>query len=421
MALAGGAASSPARAAGGRECDGGAGLFAQMGSTGAGRPASHAASGSRNSPDPAAEAQAIALALREALETPARRPRWSRRTGSSRPGGGAARALGRRSGRQRRPAALEDSRPGRCFWRSPPPLPKKWRRSHCSPCSSIRWSAAKGEERLGWLDDVRALDLALRGPRPAAGIAGLDAYFHAKRANGRSCARGSQPLDGFRGADLARAASPTLCAGRASARGRRRLARDQRAGWRQSCSQSCRLRCGRTADGRAEDAVPLLRQLLDERAVRPPYGGHPRIFIWGLLEARLQRVDLVVLGGLNEGVWPALPAPDPWLPPKVRADLGMPTLEHASALPRTISQVRSGAPEVLITRARRDAPLAHRRLSLPAAARRHDRRLPRDLRAATLDARARRSRPARSRSTGRRRARRPSSGPTRSRSPRSTV
>src|SRR6476659_3539611 len=77
----------------------------------------------------------------------------------------------------------------------------------------------------------------------------------------------------------------------------------------------------------ADDAVPLLRQLLDERAVRPPYGGHPRISIWGLLEARLQRTDLMVLGGLNEGVWPALPAPDPWLPPKIRAALGMPTLD----------------------------------------------------------------------------------------------
>ena len=75
--------------------------------------------------------------------------------------------------------------------------------------------------------------------------------------------------------------------------------------------------------------MPLLRQLLDARAVRPPYGGHPRIFIWGLLEARLQRADLVVLGGLNEGVWPAMPAPDPWLPPKVRATLGMPTLDVA--------------------------------------------------------------------------------------------
>jgi ATP-dependent helicase/nuclease subunit B len=106
---------------------------------------------------------------------------------------------------------------------------------------------------------------------------------------------------------------------------------------------------------RAEDVLPLLRQLFDQQAVRPPYGGHPRIFIWGLLEARLQRADLVILGGLNEGVWPALPAPDPWLPPKVRANLGMPTLDGRIGLAAHDFASALGAPEVLITRARRDS------------------------------------------------------------------
>jgi ATP-dependent helicase/nuclease subunit B len=105
----------------------------------------------------------------------------------------------------------------------------------------------------------------------------------------------------------------------------------------------------------SDDAVPLLRQLLDAQAVRPPYGGHPRIFIWGLLEARLQRADLIILGGLNEGVWPALPAPDPWLPPKIRATLKMPTLENRIGLAAHDFASALGAPEVLITRARRDA------------------------------------------------------------------
>src|SRR4051812_20238548 len=104
-----------------------------------------------------------------------------------------------------------------------------------------------------------------------------------------------------------------------------------------------------------DDALPLLRQLLDGRAVRPPYGGHPRISIWGLLEARLQRADLVVLGGLNEGVWPALPAPDPWLPPKVRSNLGMPTLAGRIGLAAHDFASALGAPEVLLTRARRDS------------------------------------------------------------------
>ena len=105
----------------------------------------------------------------------------------------------------------------------------------------------------------------------------------------------------------------------------------------------------------AEDAVPLLRQMLDERAVRPAYGGHPRIAILGLLEARLQQADLVILGGMNEGVWPALPQPDPWLAPKIRANLGLPGLEYRLGLAAHDFASLLGAPRALITRARRDS------------------------------------------------------------------
>jgi ATP-dependent helicase/nuclease subunit B len=104
----------------------------------------------------------------------------------------------------------------------------------------------------------------------------------------------------------------------------------------------------------AEDAVPVLRDLLDQQRVRPPYGGHPRISIWGLLEARLQQADLVVLGGLNEGVWPAAPAPDPWLAPRIRANLGLPGLEFRVGLSAHDFASALGAPQVLVTRARRN-------------------------------------------------------------------
>ena len=103
------------------------------------------------------------------------------------------------------------------------------------------------------------------------------------------------------------------------------------------------------------DAVPILTQLLDETRIRPAYGGHPRVFIWGLLEARLQRADLMILGGLNEGVWPALPSPDPWLAPKIRANLGLPGLEFRIGLAAHDFASALGAPQVLITRARRDS------------------------------------------------------------------
>jgi ATP-dependent helicase/nuclease subunit B len=78
------------------------------------------------------------------------------------------------------------------------------------------------------------------------------------------------------------------------------------------------------------------------------------VFIWGLLEARLQQADLVVLGGLSEGVWPALPAPDPWLAPKIRANLGLPGLDYRVGLSAHDFASALGARDVLITRAKRD-------------------------------------------------------------------
>ena len=99
----------------------------------------------------------------------------------------------------------------------------------------------------------------------------------------------------------------------------------------------------------------LLDQLMASVAVRPPYGQHPRIFIWGLLEARLQQADLMILAGLNEGNWPQLPTPDPWLAPRLRHELGLPSLERRIGLAAHDFASALGGPQVLVTRARRDA------------------------------------------------------------------
>jgi ATP-dependent helicase/nuclease subunit B len=74
----------------------------------------------------------------------------------------------------------------------------------------------------------------------------------------------------------------------------------------------------------------------------------------------------MILGGLNEGVWPAAPAPDPWLAPKIRSNLGLPSLEYRIGLSAHDFASALGAPEVLITRARRDmkAPTVASRLWL---------------------------------------------------------
>jgi ATP-dependent helicase/nuclease subunit B len=94
---------------------------------------------------------------------------------------------------------------------------------------------------------------------------------------------------------------------------------------------------------------------MDEVAIRPARGGHPRLAIYGQIEARLQSADLMILGGLNEGVWPGTPAPDPWLAPRIRAELGLPGLERRIGIAAHDFGQGLGAREVLLTRARRDA------------------------------------------------------------------
>ncbi len=76
------------------------------------------------------------------------------------------------------------------------------------------------------------------------------------------------------------------------------------------------------------DAVLEGAVVRGRRAVRGRDGAeHPRVFIWGLLESRLQSVDRLVLGGLAEGVWPPQTDPGPWLSRPMRRRVGLPSPE----------------------------------------------------------------------------------------------
>ncbi|MGI8704802.1 MAG: double-strand break repair protein AddB [Sphingomicrobium sp.] len=330
------------------------------------KPAQRRLSGIRASvlPDSAAEAQAIALAIREALET------------------------------EGRTAALVT--PDRTLARRVSALLERWNIEADDSAGKPLTEAAAGtlllalasavaedlapvpllallkhplvggdeQQRLKWLDDVRLLDLALRGPRPAPGIAGLDRHFdeREREKKTRGCLAAwsrirplLEPLDGqvreSATLDVFAATLVTAAQSLAGDRGWRgqdgRMASDLLAEL-QGSEQAQRLPIT------PADAVALLAELLVSRSIRPPYGGHPRVFIWGVLEARLQQADLVVLGGLNEGVWPALPAPDPWLAPKIRANLKLPGLEYRIGLSAHDFASALGARDVLITRAKRD-------------------------------------------------------------------
>lgn len=97
----------------------------------------------------------------------------------------------------------------------------------------------------------------------------------------------------------------------------------------------------------------FLTGLMAGRAVRPRYGQHPRLSIWGPLEARLQQADLLILGGLNEGAWPAVAEVDAWLSRPMRADLGLPAPERRIGLAAHDFVQAATAPRVLLTRAAR--------------------------------------------------------------------
>lgn len=81
---------------------------------------------------------------------------------------------------------------------------------------------------------------------------------------------------------------------------------------------------------------------------------HPGLAIWGTLEARIQTADLVVLGGLTEGVWPRLPGADPWLGRGLRRAIGLSSPENRIGLSAHDFQQAMGAASVIVSRALRD-------------------------------------------------------------------
>lgn len=101
------------------------------------------------------------------------------------------------------------------------------------------------------------------------------------------------------------------------------------------------------------DYAALLEVTMAGRAVRPRFGLHPRVHVLGLLEARLQQFDLMILGGLNEGTWPPAPAADPWMSRPMRRDFGLPSPErHIGQTAHDFAQA-AGAAQVVLTRAER--------------------------------------------------------------------
>lgn len=316
--------------------------------------------------DGASEAQAIALALREALETPAMTAALVTpdRTLASRVSAHLARW-----------GILADDSAGQPLSQAPAGILllalADAMAEDFAPVATLALLkhplvGGEGPERLAWLDAVRDLDLALRGPRPRAGFAGIDERIatidrrlidpaRAQRAWAKlrpTVSDVASKLSGVHdlaGLAMALRQAADIMTGGAAWRGPDGRAASELVAQLEQSNTARTLLLG---EG---DPLALLKDLFAAVPVRRPYGGHPRISILGLLEARLQQADLMVLGGMNEGTWPAAPSPDPWLAPRIRRALGLPGLDLRAGLAAHDFMSALGAPRVLLTRARRDS------------------------------------------------------------------
>ena len=230
--------------------------------------------------------------------------------------------------------------------------------------------ASGGRETAWFRRNVRQLDRRLRGPRPDAGLEGIaraiaQTHFPDDERKIRFLKWFSGLAKMF-GAPLPREAQLAQILAQHVAVAEALAATDVENGgeriWQGDAGQKAQDLITALNEATAGEALPpidsasyaaFFRMLAEEKAVRPLYGQHPRLAILGPLEARLQRYDLVILGGLNEGTWPQDAPVDPWLSRPMRRELGLEQPERAIGLSAHDFATLAAGPRVVLTRARK--------------------------------------------------------------------
>jgi len=101
----------------------------------------------------------------------------------------------------------------------------------------------------------------------------------------------------------------------------------------------------------AGELPDLFLAVCSETVVRSARVAHGRLHVWGPLEARLQHVDRLVLGSLNEGSWPAAARNDAFLNRPMKAGIGLSFPERRIGLSAHDFQQFCGAGELVLARA----------------------------------------------------------------------
>lgn len=111
------------------------------------------------------------------------------------------------------------------------------------------------------------------------------------------------------------------------------------------------------ADGQMDADGPqwidIMAALSAGQAVKPRAMSHPRIFIFGTLEARLQSLDTLILGSLNEGSWPGQTANNPFISRTMKTEIGLEPPERRIGQLAHDFEMANGTRELIYSRAMR--------------------------------------------------------------------
>jgi ATP-dependent helicase/nuclease subunit B len=218
--------------------------------------------------------------------------------------------------------------------------------------------------------EARALALeleekVLRGTRPAAGVSGLRAALDPKAKSAKlveqldlacgafAAAMSGEALDVVRLAQLHREAAE-LASAFASSTAQPLWEGDAGEAAFNLFEQLASAAADVGLSMRGGEYAAFIRTVMDAVPVRPHLGQHPRLAILGPLEVRLQHADLMILGGLNEGVWPPATDPGPWLNRPMRRELEVSQPERRVGLSAHDFTQAAAGDEVLLTRAEKD-------------------------------------------------------------------
>lgn len=102
-----------------------------------------------------------------------------------------------------------------------------------------------------------------------------------------------------------------------------------------------------------KDYLSLICELMSKESVRRNYGTHPRLQILGPIEARLCHFDYIILGEVNEGIWPKIPQADMWMSRPMKKDFGFSLPEKSIGILAADLCTFLASKHVILTRAER--------------------------------------------------------------------